>query len=149
MAVGNFLTGYKFMINSDYTDGCIKQHSKESLVPTMENTDPLLKCDELNMVELVDDNDSLQYLTMLKLLSLNDEPGVKHTTDGQTGWILTSVIRNRHSRSGEYDVEFLRRCKKTKIGKHPLGQDLPFFNPYCCSNLLSDSSSNLSTHFLV
>ena len=126
MVIGNFLTGYKFMINSDYTGGCIKQHSKEPLVPTMENTDPLLKCDELNMVEFVDDNDSLQYLTMLKLF---DEPGVKHTTDGQTGWTPTSVIRNRHSRSGEYDVEFLRHCKKTEIGKHPLGQDLPFFQP--------------------
>ena len=38
-------------------------------------------------------------------------------------------MRNRHSRSGEYDVEFLRRCKRIEIGKHPLRQDLPFFQP--------------------
>ena len=47
-------------------------------------------------------------------------------------------MRNHHSpgsRYGEYDVEFLRHCKKIEIcdgefnlvGKHPSDQDLPFF----------------------
>ena len=55
----------------------------------MENTDPLSVMN-LDMVELVDNNDSLQHLKDAEAIEFdikNDEPGVKHTTDGQTGWI--------------------------------------------------------------
>ena len=41
------------------------------------------------MVELVDNNDSLQHLKDAEAIEFdikNDEPSVKHTTDGQTGW---------------------------------------------------------------
>ena len=54
----------------------------------MENTDPLSVMNS-DMIELVDNNDSLQHLKDAEAIEFdikNDEPGVKHTTDGQTGW---------------------------------------------------------------
>ena len=78
--------------------------------------------------DIVDDNDSLQHLKDAEVIEFdikNDEPGVKHTTDaGQTGWTPISVMRNRHSsgsRSGVYDVEFLRHCKKIEICEGEFG----------------------------
>ena len=65
----------------------------------------------------------------------NEKPGVKYTTDGRAGWTPMS-IRNRFStRSDEYDVKYLRRCKQIRIYNHmkrlagelALNLDPPYF----------------------
>ena len=92
---------------------------EEPLVSTAENiescSDP---CSVINSdtTESVDNSDSLQHLKDADTIAFeiqNEEPGVKHTTNGRTGWTPIRIKRNREP--GDYDVEFLRRCKKIEI----------------------------------
>ena len=63
-------------------------------------------------------NGPLQHLEDAETVEFeirDEEPGVKYTTDGRAGWTPIS-IRNRFStKSDEYDVKYLRRCKQIRI----------------------------------
>ena len=48
----------------------------------------------------------------------DDEPGVNYTTNGQAGWTPISIRNGFSTRSDEYDLKYLRRCKQIRIYNH-------------------------------
>ena len=87
--------------------------SQDSLLPPT-SQDPLLTVGPDDS----EDSDVSVSTEVVEFEIRNEQPGVKYTTDGRAGWTPIS-IRNRFStRSDEYDVKYLRRCKQIRIYNH-------------------------------
>ena len=73
---------------------------------------------EIAMSDSAQSNDLLQHLEDAETVEFeikDEEPGVKYVTDGRAGWTPVNIRNRFTTKSDEYDVKYLRRCKQIRI----------------------------------